>query len=147
MIRKRRPLRRATAARNCRPSPVTGALRIFVGRCRVSNLLRGTGSSASLLPVPGNGRTPPALSMPVADAGDPLGVQIMGSTADKAAGIANEAIGKAKQGVGKAVGSDKLQAEGAAQELKGDVQIVAGDAKAALNEAANKTADAAKKNL
>jgi uncharacterized protein YjbJ (UPF0337 family) len=33
----------------------------------------------------------------------------MGSTADKAAGIANKAIGKAKQGIGSAVGSDRLQ--------------------------------------
>jgi len=34
----------------------------------------------------------------------------MGSTADKAHGLANEAMGKAKQGIGKAVGSDKLKA-------------------------------------
>jgi uncharacterized protein YjbJ (UPF0337 family) len=46
----------------------------------------------------------------------------MGSTADKASGLANEAIGKAKRGVGKVVGSDKLKAEGAGQELKGDAQ-------------------------
>jgi uncharacterized protein YjbJ (UPF0337 family) len=44
----------------------------------------------------------------------------MGSTADKASGLANEAIGKAKQGIGKAVGSDDLRVEGAAQEIKGD---------------------------
>jgi uncharacterized protein YjbJ (UPF0337 family) len=50
----------------------------------------------------------------------------MGSTADKASGLANEAIGKAKQGVGKVVGSDKLKAEGAAQELKGDAQRAVG---------------------
>jgi hypothetical protein len=41
----------------------------------------------------------------------------MGSTADKVKGATNEAIGKAKQGVGEAVGSDKLQGEGAIQEI------------------------------
>jgi uncharacterized protein YjbJ (UPF0337 family) len=40
----------------------------------------------------------------------------MGSTADKASGLANEVAGKAKQGVGNVVGSDKLKSEGAAQE-------------------------------
>jgi uncharacterized protein YjbJ (UPF0337 family) len=30
----------------------------------------------------------------------------MGSTADKASGLANEAAGKVKQGIGNAVGSD-----------------------------------------
>jgi uncharacterized protein YjbJ (UPF0337 family) len=35
-------------------------------------------------------------------------------------------IGKAKQGIGSAVGSDRLQTEGAAQEIKGDAQKVAG---------------------
>jgi uncharacterized protein YjbJ (UPF0337 family) len=40
----------------------------------------------------------------------------MGSTLDKASGLANEAIGKIKQGLGSAVGSDKLKGEGAAQE-------------------------------
>jgi uncharacterized protein YjbJ (UPF0337 family) len=39
----------------------------------------------------------------------------MGSTADKASGLANEAVGKAKQGIGNVVGSDKLKAEGAAR--------------------------------
>ena len=67
----------------------------------------------------------------------------MGSTADKASGLANEAIGKIKQGVGSAVGSDKLKAEGAAQELKGDVQKAVGDAKAAVKDGANKAAAAA----
>jgi uncharacterized protein YjbJ (UPF0337 family) len=36
----------------------------------------------------------------------------MGSTADKASGVANEAVGKVKQGIGNVVGSDKLKAEG-----------------------------------
>ena len=71
----------------------------------------------------------------------------MGSTADKASELANEAIGKIKQGVGSAVGSDKLKAEGAAQELKGDVQKAVGDAKAAVKDGANKAAAAANKNL
>ncbi|MFZ0207598.1 MAG: CsbD family protein [Roseiarcus sp.] len=62
-------------------------------------------------------------------------------------GPANEAIGKIKQGVGSAVGSDKLKAEGAAQELKGDVQKAVGDAKAAVKDGANKAAAAANKNL
>jgi uncharacterized protein YjbJ (UPF0337 family) len=53
----------------------------------------------------------------------------MGSTADKASGLANEATGKAKQGIGNVIGSDKLEAAGAAQELKGDAQKAVGDAK------------------
>jgi hypothetical protein len=34
------------------------------------------------------------------------GAITMGSTADKASGLANEAVGKAKQGVGNVVGSE-----------------------------------------
>ena len=71
----------------------------------------------------------------------------MGSTADKASGLANEAIGKAKQGVGNVVGSDKFKAEGAGQELKGDAQRAVGGAKAAIKDAANKTAAAVNKKL
>lgn len=66
----------------------------------------------------------------------------MGSTTDKASGLANEAIGEAKQGIGNVVGSDKLEAEGAAQELKGDAQKAVGNAKAAIKDVADKTADA-----
>ena len=55
----------------------------------------------------------------------------MGSTADKIKGASNEAIGKAKQGVGEAVGSDRLQGEGAIQELKGNGQKAVGDVKEA----------------
>ena len=62
----------------------------------------------------------------------------MGSTTDKAKGVANEALGKVKQGVGKAVGSDKLEAEGLAQEGKGAAQKATGDAKAAVKEGADK---------
>lgn len=65
----------------------------------------------------------------------------MGGTTDKAARIANEAIGKAKQGIGSVVGSDRLQAEGAAQETKGDTQKAAGDAKDAIKTSVNKVAE------
>jgi uncharacterized protein YjbJ (UPF0337 family) len=71
----------------------------------------------------------------------------MGATTDKIKGTANEAIGKAKQGAGEATGSDRLQGEGAAQELKGKGQKAVGDAKQAAKDAANKVADAANKNL
>jgi uncharacterized protein YjbJ (UPF0337 family) len=72
---------------------------------------------------------------------------IMSSTTDKASGLANETIGKAKQGIGKALGSDKLQGEGAAQELKGDAQKTLGDAKGAVKDAADKAAATVNKNL
>ena len=42
----------------------------------------------------------------------------MSELTDKASGIANQAAGKVKQGVGNATGSDRLQAEGAAQEAR-----------------------------
>jgi uncharacterized protein YjbJ (UPF0337 family) len=71
----------------------------------------------------------------------------MGSTADKASGLANEATGKAKQGIGNVIGSDKLEAAGAAQGLKGDAQKAVGDAKGAVKDSTNKTADAVNKNL
>jgi uncharacterized protein YjbJ (UPF0337 family) len=71
----------------------------------------------------------------------------MGSTTDKVTGAANEAIGKAKQGVGEAVGSDRMQGEGAIQEVKGKGQKAVGDAKEATKDALNKVAGAANKNL
>jgi uncharacterized protein YjbJ (UPF0337 family) len=71
----------------------------------------------------------------------------MGSTADKASGLANEVAGKAKQGVGNVVGSDKLKTDGAAQKLKGDAQKATGDAKAAVKDATNKAAGAVNKKL
>jgi uncharacterized protein YjbJ (UPF0337 family) len=71
----------------------------------------------------------------------------MGSTADKVKGASNEAIGKARRGVGEAVGSDKLQGEGAIQEVKGKGQHAVGDAKQAAKDAANKAAAAANKKL
>jgi uncharacterized protein YjbJ (UPF0337 family) len=71
----------------------------------------------------------------------------MGSTADKVKGTTNEAIGKAKQGVGEATGSDRLQGEGAVQEVKGKGQKAMGDAKEAAKDALDKAANAANKNL
>jgi uncharacterized protein YjbJ (UPF0337 family) len=71
----------------------------------------------------------------------------MGSTADKVKGVTNEAIGKAKQDIGEATGSDKLQGEGAVQEIKGKGQQAVGDAKQAAKDAVNKAAAAANKNL
>jgi uncharacterized protein YjbJ (UPF0337 family) len=62
-------------------------------------------------------------------------------TAGNQTGLANEAIGKAKQGAGKVVGSDKMRADGAAQELKGDAQKAVGDAEGAVKDIANKAAD------
>ncbi len=71
----------------------------------------------------------------------------MGSTSDKASGIGNEAMGKIKQGVGAAVGSDKLRAEGAGQEIKGHAQQAVGNAKEGIKNAADKVADAVNKKL
>lgn len=62
----------------------------------------------------------------------------MSSTTDKIKGAANEAMGKAKQGVGEAVGSDKMKAEGKAQELKGEGQQAVGKAKDAVKNATDK---------
>ena len=71
----------------------------------------------------------------------------MGATTDKIKGATNEAIGKAKQGIGEATGSDRLQGEGAIQEVKGKGQQVLGDAKDATKDAVDKAAAAANKNL
>lgn len=65
----------------------------------------------------------------------------MGSTADKVSGYANEAAGNIKKNVGKAVGSEKMEIEGAVQELKGEAQVEVGKAKAAVKDGANKVAD------
>ena len=62
----------------------------------------------------------------------------MGSTADKIKGTTNEAIGNAKQGIGHATGNDRLQAEGAGQELKGKGQKAVGNAKDAIKSAVDK---------
>ena len=71
----------------------------------------------------------------------------MGATTDKVKGATNEAIGKAKQGVGEATDSDRLQGEGAVQEIKGKGQKAVGDAKQATKDAVNKAASSANKNL
>jgi uncharacterized protein YjbJ (UPF0337 family) len=71
----------------------------------------------------------------------------MGATTDKIKGATNEAIGKAKQGIGEATGSEKLQGEGAMQEVKGKGQQALGDAKEATKDATNKAAAAVNKNL
>jgi uncharacterized protein YjbJ (UPF0337 family) len=71
----------------------------------------------------------------------------MSATTDKIKGVTNEAVGKAKQGVGEAVGSDRLQGEGAVQEIKGKGQKAVGDAKEATKDAVNRAAGAANKNL
>jgi uncharacterized protein YjbJ (UPF0337 family) len=65
----------------------------------------------------------------------------MGSMGDKIKGTANEAVGNVKQGVGKVVGSEKLQAEGKAQEIKGEVQKAVGSAKESVKDVANASAD------
>ena len=71
----------------------------------------------------------------------------MGATTDKIKGVANEAIGKAKQGIGEATGSERLQGEGAVQEIKGKGQKAVGDAKQATKDAVNSAAGAVNKNL
>jgi uncharacterized protein YjbJ (UPF0337 family) len=69
----------------------------------------------------------------------------MGATSDKVKGTANEAMGKAKQKIGEAAGSERLEGEGAIQEVKGKGQKTVGDAKDmakdAINRAAAKTND------
>ena len=71
----------------------------------------------------------------------------MGATTDKIKGATNEALGKAKQGIGEATGSDRLQGEGAVQEVKGKGQKALGDAKQATKDAVNDVAAAANKKL
>jgi uncharacterized protein YjbJ (UPF0337 family) len=71
----------------------------------------------------------------------------MGATTDKIKGVANEAIGKAKQGIGEATGSERLQGEGAVQEIKGKGQKAVGDVKQATKDTVNNAAGAANKNL
>ncbi len=59
----------------------------------------------------------------------------MGSTADKAKGLANEAVGNIKQGVGKATDNDKMRVEGVVQEKKGEAQQAVGKTKDAVKKA------------
>lgn len=69
------------------------------------------------------------------------------STSDKASGYANEAVGNIKQGLGKAVGSEKMQAEGLAQEAKGEAQKASGEAKEKVKDAADTVSDKINKHL
>ena len=62
----------------------------------------------------------------------------MSSTGDKLKGLANEAVGNVKQAAGKVTGSDKLVAEGKAQELKGEAQKTVGDVKDGAKNLADK---------
>jgi uncharacterized protein YjbJ (UPF0337 family) len=64
----------------------------------------------------------------------------MSSTTDKVKGTANEAVGKAKQKIGEATGSERLEGEGAIQEVKGKGQKTLGDAKEATKDALNSAA-------
>jgi uncharacterized protein YjbJ (UPF0337 family) len=64
----------------------------------------------------------------------------MSSTTDKVKGTANEAMGKAKQKIGEATGSERLEGEGAIQEVKGKGQKAVGDAKEATKDALNRAA-------
>jgi len=64
----------------------------------------------------------------------------MSSTTDKVKGTANEAMGKAKQKIGEATGSERLEGEGAIQEVKGKGQKAVGDAKQATKDALNRAA-------
>ena len=59
----------------------------------------------------------------------------MSGTSDKIEGKANQVAGDIKQGIGKAVGSEKLRAQGKAQELKGKGQEAIGQAKTAIKDA------------
>ncbi len=65
----------------------------------------------------------------------------MSELSDKASGIANQAAGKIKQGVGNATGSERLEAEGAAQEAKGAAQKAYGAARGAVRDPATTYAD------
>jgi uncharacterized protein YjbJ (UPF0337 family) len=64
----------------------------------------------------------------------------MSSTSDKVKGTANEAMGKAKQKIGEATGSERLEGEGAIQEVKGKGQKALGDAKDIAKDAMDRAA-------
>lgn len=63
---------------------------------------------------------------------------------DRIIGAAKDAAGHVKETVGKAVGSEKLQAEGLADQAEGSVQNAYGQAKDAARDAADKAKDALK---
>lgn len=56
----------------------------------------------------------------------------MGSTTDKIKGAVDTAVGKVKEKAGYVLGSEKLQAKGAAQAVKGKVETGVGKAKSGL---------------
>ncbi|WP_233419924.1 CsbD family protein [Acetobacter cerevisiae] len=62
----------------------------------------------------------------------------MSSMKDKVAGVANQVAGKVKEETGKLTDNERLEAEGAAQNLKGKVQKTAGDAKDAVKSGIDK---------
>jgi uncharacterized protein YjbJ (UPF0337 family) len=64
----------------------------------------------------------------------------MSATSDKVKGTANEAMGKAKQKIGEATGSERLEGEGAIQEVKGKGQKAVGDAKEIAKDAMDRAA-------
>ena len=71
----------------------------------------------------------------------------MGSTSDKIKGTANEAMGKVKKNLGEATGDERLEGEGAMQQVKGKGQKTLGDAKEATKDAIDRAAAAANKKL
>ena len=56
----------------------------------------------------------------------------MSGMTDKIKGSANQAVGATKKVAGRTLGDDKLEGEGAAQQVKGQVQENVGKAKVAL---------------
>jgi uncharacterized protein YjbJ (UPF0337 family) len=66
---------------------------------------------------------------------------VMGSTADKIKGAVDTAVGKAKEKAGYVIGSDKLQAKGAAQAVKGKVETGVGKAKSGFKSGLKKGID------
>lgn len=58
----------------------------------------------------------------------------MGELIDRAKGLANEAVGNTKQAAGRATDSERLHAEGVAQERHGEAQQMKGKVKGALGD-------------
>jgi uncharacterized protein YjbJ (UPF0337 family) len=108
--------------------------RVIPGRER-----RASGLVAIIRSIAGTGQACAALGWQGRD--DPAYIfnrqkeSFMSGTGDKIKGYTNEAVGNVKQGVGKLVGSEKLKAEGAIQELKGEAQQAIGSVKNAASQA------------
>ncbi|MBC7378640.1 MAG: CsbD family protein [Burkholderiaceae bacterium] len=60
---------------------------------------------------------------------------------DQVNGRIEETKGKLKEAAGKAVGNEKLQGEGAADQVSGKVQSAVGDARQGVKDAAQKLID------